>query len=890
VVIKNNLPEIEINAPENGSAHRGVVRVSGRASDTDGSISSLAYRADDGDWNDIDVGTDWLFNLDTTALPDGNHTITVRAVDDENASSDASLKIFADNTPPRVADIIIDPYSIFCRRTVTVEAEMSDLSNITYINFDFNDKSIQNSTETEIPIDTTQYADGEYYLVINASDSLGNVLAEFSGNNSIPLVVDNTPPEVEITSPGNGNYVHSTAEIHALASDRNGIKYTAFLIDGDELQNSSSGKFQWDTTQFSEGQHNIEVLTSDTAGNTNSTSISVIVDNTPPDVSIDSPDEGETVDGTFYINVTASDPGAHASKMDNVMFYLGLTYLGSDTGAPYQMAVNTSNLSDGDYTVRVIGLDNAGNSKQSEVNITVRDTSGAIISDPHTNYLSPYPVAGVRHFIIHDYSGIPYLSPLVKLNVTPSVDWNSNDPAHELNISYTSVGRFSGNLALSYYSQPEPDYAVVVDNYRHALLMAPIAWMLDAPLILYDSRYTDEALWKMKTIYASQIIVMGNTPYNGKGVTVVQENQLLNFALSTANLKGISLHYIALTNPDDTSGNADVPHLSAFAAAFAIHHDGIVLPVPANANQINSIAHNAFTAFNNFGIDNYFLALIGDARSVPFFSGSVGGNSAPSDNRYADLDGDLTTVEVPTGRIISKALPDLSHYIDRIVHYADYLATENRDIVPTTPSMGIYWNNNALIYMGWATEELAWQTSYRHWQVFVSTLFSTQDDTPQAHGGGGTTLLMEDFARANFIAMNADHGEPSSTMTFSSSNLLNMHPGVLFAVSCSLGRIDGVNIQSSMTYTVLEKGMNVYLASTRTTYGAVGVTAEAADGLSLYFWQNLVTDETTGEAMMHAKQDLMDYGSAPVNGYVCWEYVHYGDPAFNPYEPANEGS
>jgi len=51
--------------------------------------------------------------------------------------------------------------------------------------------------------------------------------------------------------------------------------------------------------------------------------------------------------------------------------------------------------------------------------------------------------------------------------------------------------------------------------------------------------------------------------------------------------------------------------------------------------------------------------------------------------------------------------------------------------------------------------------------------------------------------------------------------------------------------------------------------------------------------------MMDAKNDLMNTEKWDsifndeeweINQVVCWEYECYGDPAFNPYEPCNEGS
>jgi len=57
-----------------------------------------------------------------------------------------------------------------------------------------------------------------------------------------------------------------------------------------------------------------------------------------------------------------------------------------------------------------------------------------------------------------------------------------------------------------------------------------------------------------------------------------------------------------------------------------------------------------------------------------------------------------------------------------------------------------------------------------------------------------------------------------------------------------------------------------------------------ACGLVYYFFNELAgKDTTTGMAFKFAKTQIQN------DVTTTWEYVHYGDPAFNPYEPCNEG-
>jgi len=48
-------------------------------------------------------------------------------------------------------------------------------------------------------------------------------------------------------------------------------------------------------------------------------------------------------------------------------------------------------------------------------------------------------------------------------------------------------------------------------------------------------------------------------------------------------------------------------------------------------------------------------------------------------------------------------------------------------------------------------------------------------------------------------------------------------------------------------------------------------------------------DLTTGEALMNAKNQFISESADSSKELIAWEYQLYGDPAFNPYEPCNEG-
>jgi hypothetical protein len=130
---------------------------------------------------------------------------------------------------------------------------------------------------------------------------------------------------------------------------------------------------------------------------------------------------------------------------------------------------------------------------------------------------------------------------------------------------------------------------------------------------------------------------------------------------------------------------------------------------------------------------------------------------------------------------------------------------------------------------------------------------------------------------------------------------MNMGPSVMFLVSCITGRIDGLNATNAICMAYIHVGINAYIGATRTTYGTVDTTvdfdmhleAEGAVLLSEYFTDYMMQNATTGMGLRDAKNAYLPADS-PTGGiqadmaHTIWaHYILYGDPDFNPYEPAN---
>jgi len=92
----NQHPVCTITSPTDGAPAFRTLMVTGTAADSDGTVVSVEIRVDDGAWT-LATGTEtWGFDLDTTDLSNGDHTIHARSYDGEDYSETAQVSVWVD--------------------------------------------------------------------------------------------------------------------------------------------------------------------------------------------------------------------------------------------------------------------------------------------------------------------------------------------------------------------------------------------------------------------------------------------------------------------------------------------------------------------------------------------------------------------------------------------------------------------------------------------------------------------------------------------------------------------------------------------------------------------------------------------------------------------------
>ncbi len=182
---------------------------------------------------------------------------------------------------------------------------------------------------------------------------------------------------VTMTSPASGSTVAGTVPVSASVSIVGSLVVAGvqFKLDGANLgaeDTSAPYSVSWDTTAASNGSHILTAVARDLLGvqyTSNSVTVTVFNDTTPPTVSITSPANGATVSGTISVSADASDNVGVAG----VQFLLDGAALGAeDTTAPYSVALDTTKVANGSHTLAATARDAASNRATSlAVTVTV---------------------------------------------------------------------------------------------------------------------------------------------------------------------------------------------------------------------------------------------------------------------------------------------------------------------------------------------------------------------------------------------------------------------------------------------------------------------------------------------------------------------------------------
>lgn len=382
VIVNLNSPEITISSPENNYYTNNT------------SITIyFSYFDRNGDFNHYEIyrnGTPVNLNIleSTTSYPvplpiDGKWNITVLGVDDASNIGRDFIYVNRDITPPTI-NIITPLEGAAVNSDVSLQWSASDsVSAIDFFRV-YRDGQLVATTDSS-SADVSLGLDREYELVVRAYDLAGN-----SAIDQRTITKDSVNPIVNITSHLPLEYL-GTGSINLIWSSIDnfggtGIDNTEVTVNG--IQEYSGIGQQTALDLSSEGVKLIEVISYDEAGNSGWDSVTIIVDDNNPIISIIDPVDNFNT-SLDYVNVywESSDIGSGIKQYNVIVNSNPLTTI-TNPDTTFVVVPLTTN---GPYTITIQAVDYLDHI--SSDTITVNRNSSLeemIITNPTTtHYYSP---------------------------------------------------------------------------------------------------------------------------------------------------------------------------------------------------------------------------------------------------------------------------------------------------------------------------------------------------------------------------------------------------------------------------------------------------------------------------------------------------------------------
>jgi chitinase len=204
--------------------------------------------------------------------------------------------------------------------------------------------------------------------------------------------VEMVSPFVTISSPAINDVVGGTVMVTADASDNVSVTKVEFYVNGKLKSTDISYPylFSWNTSILASGTYTLSAKAYDAAGNvgqSNTVTVKVVKDLTPPTVELTSPINNATVSGTVSITAGASD-NVGVSKVE---YYLNNALLYATNVSPYNYFWDTTTLTNSSYSLYAKVYDTSNNVGQSaNVDVTV---SNIIYNQGNGGYYSSLQMA-----------------------------------------------------------------------------------------------------------------------------------------------------------------------------------------------------------------------------------------------------------------------------------------------------------------------------------------------------------------------------------------------------------------------------------------------------------------------------------------------------------------
>jgi hypothetical protein len=279
------VPSVSILGPTAGRVLSGRVVVAATATDAGSGVAGplqVMVLGQSGFMNMVWNGTAWVWPISTALYPDGANRIVVRAFDNVANEGVATAEVIfnnADVTPPVVAFVAPGANAV-ASGILDVRVSATDAGGLASVSLTFGTTTVAmasvGSSVFAYPLDTTGLTTGTVTLSVTVTD-----LAGLATTRTVSIRVDNSAPTIALGSPSSDR---GAIVLRATVSDSpSGVATVMFVVDGKTFTAIADGQGGYSvtiwTTTADNGGHSYEVIATDRAGNTATSSGAFAVNN-----------------------------------------------------------------------------------------------------------------------------------------------------------------------------------------------------------------------------------------------------------------------------------------------------------------------------------------------------------------------------------------------------------------------------------------------------------------------------------------------------------------------------------------------------------------------------------------------------------------------------------
>ena len=277
-------------------------------------LDKITYALNGGDQKGNSKLASGFDNVDVSALKDGEHSLTLFALDKLGYQSQKTIIIYIDRTPPVINEWHVTPsnWSHETEGLLSWSGVSDAKSGVEAMSYQIDDMAsipVTIAEEGSALLDLSALSDGKHTITFYVTDKAG-VIAE----DTETLYIDRTPPVIEeaIIDPDvwadtdilNINWAGAKDACSNLVSIEysldEGLSYT-------DLETKEKGESEISVSEIQDGEHEILLRLTDEAQNETIIPLTYRIDRTVPEVEILSPVEDDIVSGVLDIQGSVTD-------------------------------------------------------------------------------------------------------------------------------------------------------------------------------------------------------------------------------------------------------------------------------------------------------------------------------------------------------------------------------------------------------------------------------------------------------------------------------------------------------------------------------------------------------------------------------------------------------